>query len=50
VLWISSLTYAGYFFGTIPAVQQNLTLVIIGIVILSIVPGVVGYLRSRRRH
>ena len=49
VLWISSLTYAGYFFGTIPAVQNNLTLVIIGIVILSIMPGVVGYLRSRRR-
>jgi membrane-associated protein len=49
VLWISSLTYAGYFFGTIPAVQQNLTLVIIGIVILSIMPGVVGYLRTRQR-
>ena len=49
VLWISSLTYAGYFFGTIPAVQNNLTLVIIGIVILSIMPGVVGYLRTRQR-
>ena len=48
VLWISSLTYAGYFFGTIPAVQQNLTLVIIGIVLLSIMPAVVGYVRSRR--
>jgi membrane-associated protein len=49
VLWISSLTYAGYFFGNIPVVKQNLTLVIIGIVILSILPGVVEYLRSRGR-
>ena len=47
VLWISSLTYAGYYFGNIPAVKQNLALVIVGIVILSVMPGVVEYLRSR---
>jgi membrane-associated protein len=49
VLWISSLTFAGYYFGNIPAVKQNFALVIIGIVILSIMPGVVEYLRSRAR-
>jgi membrane-associated protein len=49
VLWISSLTYAGYFFGNLPVVKQNLTLVIIGIVILSIMPGVIEYFRSRAR-
>jgi membrane-associated protein len=49
VLWISSLTYAGYYFGNIPAVKENFALVIVGIVILSIVPGVVEYLRSRAR-
>jgi len=49
VLWISSLTYAGYYFGNIPVVRQNLTLVIIGIVVLSILPGVVEYLRRRAR-
>jgi membrane-associated protein len=49
VLWISSLTYAGYYFGNIPAVKQNLALVIVGIVILSIMPGVLEYLRSRAR-
>lgn len=50
VLWISSLTYAGYYFGNIPVVKQNLALVIVGIVILSIMPGVVEYLRSRVRR
>jgi membrane-associated protein len=49
VLWIGSLTYAGYHFGNIPIVRQNLSLVIIGIVVLSIMPGIIEYLRSRTR-
>jgi membrane-associated protein len=50
VFWIGSLTYAGYFFGNIPIVRQNLSLVIVGIVILSIMPGIVEYLRGRGRR
>lgn len=49
VVWVVSLTYAGYFFGNLPWVKSNLTLVIIGIVLLSISPGVVEYLRHRRQ-
>ena len=49
VLWIGSLTYAGYFFGNLPIVRNNLSFVIIGIVILSIMPGVIEFLRSRAR-
>jgi membrane-associated protein len=49
VLWVVSLLYAGYFFGNIPIIKQNLTLVIVGIIILSILPGVVEYLRHRGR-
>lgn len=48
VLWVVSLSYAGYYFGNLPIVQQNLTLVLIGIVILSIMPAVVEYFRHRR--
>jgi membrane-associated protein len=47
VLWVGSLCTAGYFFGNIPAVKSNLTLVIIVIVLLSISPGIVAWLRSR---
>lgn len=50
VFWIGSLTYAGYYFGNLPLVKQNLTVVIIGIVILSIMPGVVEFVKSRRRR
>jgi len=49
VLWVVSLLYAGFFFGNIPIIKQNLTLVIIGIIILSIMPGVVEYLRHRAK-
>jgi membrane-associated protein len=49
VFWIGSLTFAGYYFGNLPVVKENLTLVIIGIVILSVMPAVIEYLRSRAR-
>jgi membrane-associated protein len=49
ILWIGSLTYAGYYFGNLPFVRQNLSFVIIGIIVLSLMPGVVEFLRSRSR-
>jgi membrane-associated protein len=48
LLWVGSLCLAGYFFGNIPVVKANLTLVIIAIVLLSISPGLFAWLRSRR--
>jgi membrane-associated protein len=48
IAWVGSLTYAGYYFGNVPVVKQNLTLVIVVIVLLSIMPGIVEYFRHRR--
>ena len=48
VLWIGSLVYAGYLFGNIPIVEKNFGLVIIAIIILSVLPGVIEFLRQRR--
>ena len=48
ILWVVSLTLAGYFFGNLPIVKDNLSLVVIGIIIASIMPGVVEYVRHRR--
>lgn len=48
ILWVVLLTYAGYFFGNLPLVKNNLTLVILGIIVLSILPGVFEFLRARR--
>jgi len=45
--WVGSLALSGYFFGDIPFVKQNLTLVIVGIIVVSFLPGAIGYLRHR---
>jgi membrane-associated protein len=47
LLWVVSLCLAGFFFGNIPTVRNNLTVVIIGIVLLSISPAVIAWLRGR---
>ncbi len=47
-LWVVSLTLAGYFFGNLPWVQQNLTVVILGIIVLSMIPMVIGWLQQRK--
>ena len=48
ILWVVSLTAAGYFFANPPIVNDNLPLVVLGIVVASIMPGVIEYLRHRR--
>lgn len=50
VLWIASLVYAGYLFGNIPWVKRNLTLIVLGIVAVSLIPAVTTFLRERREH
>src|SRR6188768_3512414 len=47
VLWVASLLYAGYFFGNIPWIKGNLTLIIVGIIAVSLVPVVWAWLKSR---
>ena len=47
VLWIGLFVYGGYFFGNIPLVRKNFSLVIVAIIILSVMPGVVEFLRQR---
>lgn len=48
LLWVGLLVPAGYFFGNLSIVKHNLTAVIMLIIVLSILPGVVEYLRHRR--
>jgi membrane-associated protein len=49
VSWIMLFVLAGYFFGHLPVVRQNLTLMMLGIIIISILPGAIAWLRHRRR-
>jgi membrane-associated protein len=48
IVWVGLFVSAGYFFGELPVVKENLTLFIFGIIIVSILPGVIEYIRQRR--
>lgn len=47
VAWIAACVFAGYYFGNLPVVKENFSLVILAIVFISILPGIVEYLRHR---
>ena len=47
VIWVVSLSLAGYWFGNLPVVKNNLSFIIIGIIVISVVPIAVGWLRAR---
>jgi len=47
IAWVGSLAYAGYYFGNMPLVKNNLSLVIVIIIVISILPGIIEYLRHR---
>ena len=47
ISWVVSLCLAGYWLGNIPWVKQNLSLIIIGIIISSLIPIGIGYLKKR---
>lgn len=48
LLWVGMLVPAGYYFGNLPLVRNNLTAVILAIIALSLMPGAVEYWRARR--
>lgn len=48
IFWIGSLMYAGYFLGNLPWAKENLSLIVIGIVIASVMPMVIKYWQERR--
>ncbi len=48
VAWIGSLTLAGYFFGNIPIIKDNLTLMILVIVVISFIPAILEFIKHRR--
>ncbi|OSM98996.1 MULTISPECIES: DedA family protein [Lonsdalea] len=48
LLWVLLFTYAGYLFGDLPIVQDNLKLLIVGIIFISILPGVIEFWRHKR--
>jgi membrane-associated protein len=48
VLWVVLLTGAGYFFGSMPFVQKNFSLVVVAIIVLSVLPAVWEFFKAKR--
>ncbi|EPJ95137.1 MULTISPECIES: DedA family protein [Pseudomonas] len=47
ILWVGGLVTLGYFFGNVPFIKTNLSLLVVGIILLSLVPMIIGVVRSR---
>ena len=48
IIWVVIFIYAGYFFCCLPFVQENLKLLILGIIVVSVLPGVIEVIRNKR--
>lgn len=47
IIWISVFVFGGYFFGNIPIVQKNFSLVIVVIVVISVIPAISEFVRHK---
>lgn len=47
--WVGICVFSGYFFGNIPIVKRNFSMVIMAIIFISILPGLIEFLRHRYR-
>jgi len=49
IAWVALFTFGGYFFGTLPIVKENFSLVVMAIIFISVLPGVFEYIKERLR-
>ncbi len=47
--WVALFTYGGYFFGNLKFVKDNFSFVVLAIILISVMPGIVEYVKSRRQ-
>ena len=50
IIWVSLFCITGYFFGNIPFVQQNFEILVIGIVLISLCPAFIEYIRIKNKQ
>lgn len=49
ISWVSLFTLMGYFFGNLPSVKKNFSFVIFAIIFISILPGIIGFIREKSK-
>jgi len=48
IIWVTVFTYGGYFFGNIPLIKNNFSIVIAAILLLSVLPGIIEIIRHKK--
>lgn len=48
-LWVMSCTLLGYFFGNIPIIKDNFSVVLILIIVISVLPAIIGAVKARKK-
>ncbi len=48
ISWVALFSFGGFFFGNMPIVENNFSLVILAIIFISLVPGVITYIKERK--
>lgn len=48
LLWVGLFTYTGYFFGNLPFIKSNFSLVVIAIILISLLPAIIEIIKHRR--
>ena len=49
IVWVALFMSAGYYFGNIPVIKQNFTMVIMGIIVITMAPAVIEFLKHYRK-
>lgn len=50
LFWVFAGTFAGYFFGNLPFVSENFSLVVLAIVVISLIPAVLEFLKHKKHR
>lgn len=50
VLWVTSFLFIGFYFGGLPVIKDNFTLVIFAIIVLSLVPPIIEVIKGRKNN
>jgi len=50
IAWVLSFLLGGYFFGNVPVIKRNFHYVIVAIIVISVLPAVIEFMRNRRSH
>ncbi len=49
IVWVAAFVFSGFYFGNIPLIKDNLTVIVLLIIVISFIPAVIEYIKHRRR-